>query len=109
MAGVEVSVQVKGLRELEEKLGGSVLWEEETEAGLDTLSARFMRGGKGLGAQRNVVSSERMLMSRRVHSTTEWPRITGRSWRDKQIAIFKQMGPRVIRSIIKKINARWAA
>ncbi|MGE0057006.1 MAG: hypothetical protein AB7P33_09845 [Dehalococcoidia bacterium] len=109
MSGVAVEVQIKGLKELEAKLGGSVLYEDETEAGLDTIEKRMLRGGKGLGAKRNTVSSERLVLSRRVQSTDNWPRVTGRSWRDKQVALFKAMSPRVARSIIKKINQRWAA
>ena len=38
-------------------------------------------------------------------STTIWPRTTGRSWQDKNIAIIKSMAPRVMRKTAKKIAA----
>lgn len=109
MAGIDIEVKVRGLAELEKKLGGSVLYEDETEAGLDTIHNRFLRGGKGRGAKANTLSSERLVLSRRVTSTKNWPRTTGSSWRNFQIGVFKAMSPRVVRSIIKKINARFAA
>lgn len=119
----DVTVQVRGLKELEKKLGGSVLYEDETEAGLDTIMKRMLRPGKGLAGRANTLTHERLVLSRRVMSSTAEhylpgrpitpennPRTSGRRWRDYQVnAVFKVMAPRVVRSIIKKINQRWAA
>ena len=38
-------------------------------------------------------------------STTIWPRTTGRSWQDKNVAIIKSMAPRVMRKTAKQIAA----
>lgn len=136
MAGnFQMTVQVRGLKELEKKLNGSVLYEDEVEDGLDTIEKRMLRGGKARsqGKKTNTVRSERTHLSRRVASTRRGntiretvpsfgrgvnrrknpdfnPRVTGRAWLDYQVhAVFKKMAPNVVRKIIKRINARWSA
>lgn len=134
--GFQMTVQVKGLKEIEKKLNGSVLYEDEVEDGLTTIEKRMLRGGKARsqGKKTNTVRSERMHLSRRIATTRRDnnnireivpsfgsgpgrrknpnfnPRVSGRKWLDYQIyAVFKKTAPNVVRSIIKKINARWSA
>lgn len=136
--GFQMTVQAKGLKEVEAKLGGLITQTAipEVETGLDTIEKRMLRGGRArsYGKKNNVVGSERAHLSRRVHTTLRDnhdlrqttpsfgsgagrrknpdfnPRSSGRKWLDYQVlAVFKKMAPNVVRSVIKKINARWAA
>lgn len=136
--GFQMTVQAKGLKEVEAKLGGAITQTAvaEVESGLDSIEKRMLRGGKArsYGKRNNTVGSEKSHLSRRVHTSLRDnanirevvpsfgsgagrrknpefnPRVTGRAWLDYQVrAVFKSMAPRVVNSIIKKINARWAA
>jgi len=134
--GFQMTIEVKNLAEIQKKLNGSVLYEDEFEAGLDTIEKRMLRGGKARsqGKKTNTVRSERMHLSRRIATTRRDnnnireivpsfgrgagrrknpdfnPRVSGSAWRNYQVhAVFKKMAPNVVRSIIKKINARWSA
>lgn len=134
--GFHMTIEVKGLKELEKKLGGSVLYEDAVEEGLDTFEKRMLRGGraKAAGKRTNLVTSQRAHLSRRINTTLRDetnirqmvpsfgrgagrrrnpdfnPRSSGRKWRDYQVlAVFKKLAPSVVRKIIKKINARWEA
>jgi len=106
---VNITVRVVGLKELERKLDGKLLVQPEIEEGLDTINARFMRGGKGLGVRRNVLNSQRAVLSRRVSSTRVWPRTRGTAWKSKNIGAFRGMAARVIQKIVRGIRARWTA
>ena len=103
-----LTVRITGLKELEAKLGYKVLADPAMEEALDTISARFMRGGKGLGVKRNQLMLTSAPLLREVSSTLVPPRTTGSSWTGKNIAIFKAMAPRVVRAAVKRIRARWA-
>lgn len=112
------SIHIEGEEELLKKLDPS-LYEPEFEDGLGTITRRLERGGRGLGSRVNQVRTEREgKLSRFVTTTLSDnpnpkspsfnPRTTGRSWRDKQISIFKGMRNRVLKSISRKIQERWA-
>lgn len=136
--GFQMTIESKQLAPLEKKLGGLITETAvpELEAGLDTLEKRMLRGGRArsYGKRNNVVGSDRAHLSRRVHTTLRNnsdprqtspsfgsgagrrknpdfnPRSSGRKWLDYQVlAVFKKISPSVVRSVIKKINARWAA
>jgi hypothetical protein len=110
MASVALQVKIKGLDELRAKLNYHLLEEPEVATGMETIAQRFKRGGRGLGARNNTVNFARTSLSNvHVRTTLNHPRQTGAAWLRKQIAIFNSMAPRVARSVIKKINARWAA
>lgn len=68
-----VTVRVLGLKELEKKLDGKVLYEPEIEAGLERIADEMKTRHdkrKGLGARRNVMAIERAgRLQMRVRST----------------------------------------
>lgn len=109
---MDIGVRIVGLEELKRKLGGTVLKEPELQQGMQTIAKRFERGGKGMGARNNTVTSSRYdsaaSLRYDVATTLRSPRRKGSAWVRKQTAIFRAMSPRVIRSVIKKIQARWA-
>lgn len=125
MAGAQqVTVSVRGLKELEKKLDGKVLYTPELEAGMDTIRDRMLRGGKGRGVKNNTLTTQRGVLTRRIVSTTRDlsdkeqfnrysprfnPRVTGSAWRSKQVGIFNGMVSRVVRKVVQRINSRWAA
>lgn len=134
----QMTIQAKQMASLEKKLGGLITETAipELEGGLDTLEKRMLRGGKASaqGKKTNRVTSTRSSLTRRISSTRRQqgnirqtvpsfgsgtgrrknpdfnPRVSGRAWLDYQVyAVFKKISPSVVRSVIKKINARWAA
>ena len=89
---------------------GAFLVAPELEAGLETIGTRLERRGKGAGERRNAVNRQRGLLMQRIsYERTHFPRRTGRAKTDKMRSIFKGMSPRVVKSIVAKITARWAA
>jgi len=101
-------VRIRGLEELERKLGMAVLVDPAMHEALETIGARLERQGKGLGARRNVVTREAHSMGARIVSTLKSPRQTGGSWVRKNEAIFNAMSGRVVGAAIRRIEARWA-
>lgn len=106
---MQVTVTIKGLNELMQKLKGSALYEPEVEEALSTVENRVLRQGKGLGAQRNVLAVSQSPLARTVTTSLNSPRTTGSSWTRKNIGIFRAMAPNVIRKAIAKIQQRWAS
>jgi len=77
---------------------------------IDHLNTRFVRQGKGLGAQRNiVVRIVRVLPGPNPEVTLDMsssripPRTTGNAWIGKSIAITKSMAPRVLRKALLRM------
>jgi hypothetical protein len=66
---------------------------------------------KGLGVRNNVMNEQRSVaLQRRLTSTRNSPRHSGRAWRDKQGSRFRGMAPRVIKKyILEPLRERWAA
>lgn len=83
------------------------------------------RQGRGIGARRNTIRTDRRsAMQHSVRTSLRGgdpaesigrhprfnPRVSGRSWRDKQTSRFRGMAPRVVKKyIIEPLRARWAA
>lgn len=68
------------------------------------VEERTARGGRGLGAKRNIIGQERAQpLSLAVSSTLNWPRTRGTAWQRKNIAIVKAMAPRVGRKAAERI------
>ncbi len=105
-----VTVKIDGLKELEKKLDGKFLVQPEIEPALDSGANRAMRGGKGIGAQRNTISVAAQPLSRTIASTLNAPRVKGTSWRMSNLRRFL---PPVIRNALNKaarnIRVRWAS
>lgn len=101
-------IKVRGLAEIERKLGYSVLMAEPMQEAVVTFTDRFQRGGKGAGARNNTIEAEIHETGARVTSTLNAPRQTGVSWERKNEAIFKGMAARVTRKAIERIEAQWA-
>lgn len=71
---------------------------------LEKVAVRMERGGKGLGAQRNVITQRPDGdLQMRVISTRIYPRTRGTSWVSKNIAITRAMAPRVLRKAADRI------
>lgn len=118
----EITLQVYGLKELQAKLSPE-LYEEAVEEQLDTFTKRFMRRSKGKAAKANVLSLERVTMSRRVTTplAERWvprapvtaqnnPRTSGRTWREYiTYAAFPSMAKYAANAIKKKMIAKWKA
>lgn len=102
------NVKIVGLDELQRKCKFDVLVQPEMDDARDTIVARLERGGKGLGVQRNVLSTDKQPLGATVTSTLNYPRTRGTAWGRKNEAIAKSMGPNVIKKAIGKIETRWA-
>lgn len=71
---------------------------------LTKVEERTRRGGRGLGAQRNVIGHERLQpLSLITTSTLNWPRTRGTAWQRKNIGIVRAMAPRVGRRAAERI------
>lgn len=74
------------------------------------VTDRWMRGGKGLGVRRNILSCDRRQMfsgqslEAAVESTRIWPRTRGTKWTRKNISLAKAMVPRVLRKAASRIS-----
>ena len=104
-----LNIRLVGLDEIQRKLGFDALLTPEFKLALESFEKRFKRGGKGVGAKRNTLSSEIKPLSVEVETTLHYPRMKGSSWGDKNWKIAKGMSPRVLRKMIKRIKERWAA
>lgn len=101
-------VAIIGLREMERRLDIEFLAQPELERARDTFVARIQRGGKGLGARRNVLSATRRPLGATVTSTRIFPRTKGTRWGAKNERIVAAMAPAVMRAAVRRIEARWA-
>ena len=70
---------------------------------LEKVGKRMERGGKGLGAKRNIVSRETSGLVMEVDTTKHRPRTKGKAWARKNVGIAKSMARRVLRKAAKRI------
>jgi hypothetical protein len=99
---LSIDVKIKSSQLLNDPEG--TLTRHIQDEALKKFEARMMRGGKGLGARRNVVRGETRGLELTMHSTRRSPRTTGKAWAGKQVAILGSMAPRVMRSLAKKLE-----
>lgn len=105
-----VTLKITGLPELERKLvmTGRTL-DELVAEGLDSAVKRALRGGKGLGAQRNPIVASGVGLMRTVRTPLHRPRTTGASWSRFQFRVL----PNILRNVINKrkrqIEQQWSA
>jgi hypothetical protein len=100
--------QVKVPKALVDKLE----FQPEYKDAIDTIGQRLSRRGKGLGERRNVTNRERLDagMRERISFTTfNYPRRTGYAKTKKLTGVFYAMTPNVIRKLVQRVQARWAA
>lgn len=103
-------LKVSGLKELQAKCDFSVLVQPELEDARDTIVGRMMRGGKGLGVQRNTLMSDVEGLNATVTTTLIRPRTTGFSWARYQERVVKGIVARnAVKKAIERIEARWSA
>lgn len=113
---MNISVKIRGLKELEAKAGYSVLVQPEMEEVMDKLVGRVERPTKRLGFRRNTLSVRSQAgLSRTVATTLHFPRTTGKSWQQKAVGsdfgsgYLKAYANNLLRKTVKNIEARWAA
>ncbi len=103
------TVRIVGLKELQAKCDFDVLVQPEIEDARDTILGRMMRGGKGLGVQRNTLSAHPRGLAATVTSTLISPRTKGVAWGRYQEKVVKGIVARnAIKKAISRIEARWA-
>jgi hypothetical protein len=103
------AIKITGLKELEEKLGKDFLLNPELPGALASFQKRIARGGKGIGAKRNVIGFSVVGNSVRAHTTLRHPRQSGGEWTRKNQRIIGAMAPRVFAKMARNVEARWAA
>ena len=103
MAGQsDITIRVSGPL-FEGDVGGRIRRSTYEEA-LDKLATRMMRGGRGLGVRRNVLSrTDAGPLTVDITSTRIWPRTKGTAWTRKNVRTARAMLPRVLRSTAQKI------
>lgn len=77
---------------------------------LEKIEVRLKRGGKGMGAKRNIVTAEMAFghvaaqaVGMEVKSTKKYPRTKGTAWVSKNVAIARAMAPRVLRKAARRM------
>ena len=104
MSQIQVHVTVKG--PLFTKKLDSLVRNAMYEEAVEKITARMERGGKGLGARRNVVTTRRLdPLTGEASSTLHRPRTKGTAWTRKNVAIAKAMAPRVLRKAALRITS----
>lgn len=104
-----VGVKIEGLAELEKKLGYPFLVDPAVNEGLGTIGTRVERGGKGLGARRNLIQRVPLSEGLKMTSTRIYPRTRGTSWLNKNVRVIRAMFPNVLRKAAQRIEQRWAS
>ena len=72
---------------------------------LEKIGERMERGGKGLGAKRNVVTLRRNALTLEAASTLRRPRTKGTAWTRKNVGIVRAMAPRVLNAVARRVVA----
>ena len=91
-------------------MAGTIRLQPEFDDALEKIGARLEKKGKGAGERRNELNRSRVLEGQRIaFQISHHPRSTGLSKIRKSRMIFQSMVPNVIRSMVKKIAARWEA
>lgn len=104
------NVKVLGLNELQAKCDFDVLVQPEIYDARDTILGRMMRGGKGLGVQRNTLSAQVQGLGATVETTLVPPRTKGTAWGRYQEKVVKGIVTRnAINKAIRRIEERWEA
>lgn len=102
-------VKFLGLKELQAKADFDVLAQPELEEARDTIVGRMLRGGKGLGAQRNTLAASVQGLNATVTTTRVFPRTRGTTWARYQEKVVAGIVARnAIKKAIERIEARWA-
>lgn len=73
------------------------------EEALEKIGQRMERGGKGLGARRNIVSRRTAGLEMEVDTTKRRPRTKGTAWARKNMGIVRGMAPHVLRKTALRI------
>lgn len=111
-------VRIEGLNELRKKCDWDFLAQPEMEEARDTIVARMLRGGKGLGVKRNTLTPQVFPLSAAntdplaatVQSSLKWPRTKGTTWGRYQEKVVKGIVARkAVNKAIQRIEARWAS
>lgn len=112
----DVEVQIKGLKEMQQKLDGKFLLQPEVESRIrDKFIERVERRRKTVGFQRNPLQSERMPLSdgkplAAITTPLNSPRTSGKSWREFVFSLVKgTFMERQINAAMKEIRARWSS
>lgn len=104
-----IELDVTGVREIERKLGYSLLVDPAMDDVVETIAARIVdRPGKGEGAQANELRRDSISLGARISSTLKNPRQTGSSWQRKNQQIVNAMAPRVVDKAIRQIESTWS-
>lgn len=102
-SAIDITVKVNGglfKRNIPRSVRDALMQEAVTK-----VSQRWLRGGKGLGVQRNTLT-ERVhegALEARVSSTLHSPRRTGAAMTRKKIGQARAMAPRVLRKAAERI------
>ncbi len=105
---MSIDVKLPAIDKLRKNLDFDVLVQPELTDAMSTFVGRFLRQGKGLGAQRNTLIAESTPLSATVTSTLSFPRTKGVALHAYDIRAFKAMAPNVIRAMARRIAARFA-
>lgn len=103
-----LTLQIPGLNAFKAVVDWDILAQPEVDDALRTVETRVLRQGKGLGAERNTLSSELYPLQMRVESTTVWPRTRGTSWGRKNVGIVRSTLTRALTAAVGRMTARWA-
>ncbi len=104
-----ITISVRGLAELERKLGWPFLADPGRVKAIDSFVKRGERQGRGLGAKRNTITTERHGLGASLSSTLNYPRRTGSFRQRKIMAAWNSMKGRVINAWKRDIEARWSS
>lgn len=107
-ANIPMTITIKGLPEVERKLGFAVLAEPALLTMRPSVDERVRRGGKGMGAKRNQIMTEPKELGGRFMTTLNYPRTTGSSWQKYNVRVIRRIWGNIMRKVIKQIEATWA-
>lgn len=104
-----VDIEVLGLDKLVRQFGATKV-NAAMDRARDTFVDRIVdRPGRGLGAQRNQLTSTINPMGARILSTLNYPRQTGSAWQRKNQGIANAMAPRVVDRAISDLESGFKA
>lgn len=102
-------VTIRGLAELQKKLKYPFLMDQAVQETMETFATRIKRQGRGLGAQRNMLTQTSRPLALRFDSTLKNPRQTGNAWVKKNTQIFNSMASRVLNKAAQRIASRFGS
>lgn len=104
---VLVDIEVRG--PLVTKRVDKIVQDAIVQESLNKVRERLTRygpkgsGGKGLGVQRNVVTTDTEGLTLEETSTLRWPRTKGTKKAQKDVGIVRSMLPRVLNKVAERI------